>query len=168
MVQMEKLTPKMTSLVTSKSRSHSGFTLLELILVMAVIAIIAGTAVSFVFTPQQADHIALDRDLKLFVRNSRQTAVYSDTSVYLFISHKGIRRSGSVDKESASEWLHFPEGTTVKLQQNGQWNSLNKQAQHRYLISRSGLCEPINLKISIGKSEFEYAFQALNAFSELK
>lgn len=178
-------TPQMTSAARTSNRKP-GFTLIEIIMVLAIASVVMGSAIGMMI--YSSDERAL-RDasgqIELLAKRARTTAILHQTS-YALEFREGIVRllphaeAGLEEKKSNRR----KEGPDVTSTANGQqvildrdlalfirrwnseeWFSTTKNTVHVWRFDPDGLCEPVSIRLTLGKNSSEDTFHPLSATS---
>lgn len=156
--------------MTSNYKCSKGFTLLEIIVVLSIIALFLSSAASFIVRSKETDFNVFSVDFQNYVRETKLLAQDSDESVYIVLTRDKIWRSHqeTLDASSQSDVLEVPEGIRVSMRrkEDGLWrvtHSGNKKGVF-WLFSRSGCCEVVEIKLNYGDSEYFYEYDYLTAY----
>lgn len=149
------LAPK-TKLINTTSQRH-GFTLLELMITLALIAIIAGSSMLYIGTNQNSDLAELRVSTINLVRNARALAANKNQAQYLNLSSTELWIDASA--AARDELDHSPPQhsrvtipanveTYFSLEDSGSWSRLGSNP-HRWCIASSGLSETVRIKFQM-------------------
>ena len=150
----------------TKLQTRKGFTILELVIVLGVFAVFAGSAATFMFKGNNEEANKFYAELQNFVRDTKPYTLSEKTSYYLHFDKDRIWRS---QKEKAIfhegyKNLPIPEGAILFLSKNGEdWTKISQKKTFTWLFSRSGICEPVTLRFTLNNSDFECTFLELTA-----
>ncbi|MCB1061336.1 MAG: prepilin-type N-terminal cleavage/methylation domain-containing protein [Verrucomicrobiae bacterium] len=163
------------SVVGAKRRSSKGFTLMEMIVVLAIIVLMTGFfAMSFDESPVERLLSPVAQDLKKLSRQAvTEAAAYREDYAILMtpgqlqlVRGQGAGAGGAVSLE-IEETLTIPAGATVTAKWPGDdnWQPVDGQA---WLIRSGGLCEPLIVRLGStqGNAFIELAFDPLTGMAE--
>ena len=153
---------------TSIQQRQSGFTLLEIIIVLVVIGTIFGGSLLLLSTRPDDVINTLPREIENLVKSSLEKAKQQKQTHYIHLSKDSIWLSPVADetKPSSGGTLHvpLPKDSTIsyKAHSANQWNTVKRKQQIVHLaVSSSGICEHISLRITAGDSYAECNFHPL-------
>lgn len=178
--------PQMTSAVRT-SKLARGFTLIEIVIVLAISAIVLGGAAGMLF--YSSDERVLRNasgEIELLAKRARTTAILLQTPYALEFREKtvnllpfaeagqeetrlvsGARVGGEkVELESAERWQYsLEDGVEVSVKR---WNAsefldTKKDAVHVWRFDPNGLCEPLSVRLTTEKSWSEDTYHPLTA-----
>jgi type II secretion system protein H len=183
---MEWKTPQMISAVRTNKHS-SGFTLLEIVIVLTIAAIVIGGAVGkMIYSSDERVLRNASGEIELLAKRARTTAILLQTPYALEFREKEVRLlplaeagkdedttvSGraiggeEVLTENAERW-NYPLESGVEVQVR-RWNAEKwlptpKDAVHVWRFDPNGLCEPLSVKLTHGESWSEDIYNPLTA-----
>lgn len=152
----------------TKPSPNKGFTILEIIITLSVIALFIGASASFLHTKSSSELSEFNSELQNFIRDTKLSAE-REQSLYLHFSQDKIRRSrlAEIDKSTAIQHeIKIPAELKIAVKSDLVWQKVEKSFNHQWLFSRSGLVEPLSIRLSMNKSEFELDFNELTALPE--
>jgi type II secretion system protein H len=176
----------MTSAVRTNKRPR-GFTLIEIVMVLALVAVIMGGAVSvMVFSSDEKVLRNASGEIEVMAKRARTTAILRQTP-YALEFREGVVRlmplaeAGRVEKKTAGG--HKIGGETeksaggerreyvldsslnlfVRRWNSEEWLPAAKDTVHVWRFDPDGLCEPISVRLTIGKSWMEDSYHPLTA-----
>jgi prepilin-type N-terminal cleavage/methylation domain-containing protein len=168
------------------NKSNPGFTLIELVMVLAIAAIVMGGAVGMMI--YSSDERALSHssgEIELLAKRARTTAILKQTP-YALEFREGIVRllplaNAGMDRRKISKNRVEPDpeeintDTTRQINLEGglnvlvrRWNSEEwlttlKNTVHVWRFDPDGLCEPISVRLTLNKSWAEDTYHPLTA-----
>ncbi len=145
------------------SRPPGGYTLLEILMVLAIMSLLVGAAVPMVTGFSREQRLRdVARELLIFAKTARTDAMTTGQATEVVFGAKaiGLRRPG--DKEEPSETMQPPAGIKVTLRPFGE-DKVQKRDGQRWIFQPTGLCEPLTIIITEGESYLEIDFDPLTA-----
>lgn len=147
--------------VTGVGRSARAFTLLEIIAVLLVISVLAGTAAGLVF---QGDGFHLARaqdDVTALVRRAARFCA-ADGSDYTIRFKPGECALLGADGEVIGDTIFFPQGSRLGLRGFRQTKFVSPDRTGVFWVMQaSGLCRPLTVRLEMGREEWEVDFGPL-------
>jgi prepilin-type N-terminal cleavage/methylation domain-containing protein len=181
-------TPPMTSAVRTTERERPpGFTLLEIVIVLAIAAVVMGGAVGLmVYSSDERVLRNASGEIELLAKRARTTAILLQTP-YALEFREGIvklmplaeagrdekftvggRKIGGeeVREDDAERWEYVLEGGMRVFMRR--WNSeeflsTRKNTVHVWRFDPNGLCEPVSIKLELDDSWIEDSYHPLTA-----
>ncbi len=175
---------------TNNQMRRGGFTLLEIVIVLALAAmILAGAVGTMIYSSDERALKSATSEIESMAKRARTIAILNQTP-YALEFREGIVRllpyaeAGQDEKKSSRRRLmeEKPEENDASqhreyMLESGlalsvlRWNSNKwlpavKDAHHIWRFDPDGLCEPISLRISLGKSWMEETFHPLTATTQ--
>jgi len=154
------------NLPTKNSKAFRGFTILELVIAMAIVVLFFGTAAIFAIQRGNEDLMLLSSDLRTLASESKEAALQENRSKYIIFTPTAIWQSNDPDSEFDNGLPHLSVKSefTVSVRLDQEWITLNKDnPKVIWLFSSSGLCEQISLKLEADDASYEYDFHPLTA-----
>jgi prepilin-type N-terminal cleavage/methylation domain-containing protein len=146
----------------ARDRQPRGYTLLEIALVVAIIALIIGAAVPLTsgFTREQQLRDVV-RDLLVFAKTARAEAMTTGRAAEVIFAKEGfaLRRAG---EEEPSEVRRLPRGMRYVIQPFGMEKAVRPDGQ-RWIFQPTGLCEPVTVRVEADEAWMQVTFDALTA-----
>lgn len=147
---------------SSGARRLRGYTLLEILMVLAIIALLVGAAVPMItgFSREQRFRDVM-RDLLILAKTARTEAMTSGRATEIIFAPKafGLRRPG---EEEPSDVSKIPSGMKMALRPLGEERPQKPDGQ-RWIFQPTGLCEPITVILTEGDAYLEVDFDPLTA-----
>ncbi|MDB9741724.1 type II secretion system GspH family protein [Akkermansiaceae bacterium] len=145
-----------------------GFTLVEIVVVMGVIAIIMAGAVSFLGKSDPGEVIDFENELSKYVQDTRLIALHEQSAYYLHFEKDKIWRSRNKEEESlvkdTSDAYNFPVGIQMIVDiEDTKFDIKEKSITKNWLFSSSGLIEQCKIEYSLNGSSGNLAFDTRNA-----
>jgi prepilin-type N-terminal cleavage/methylation domain-containing protein len=169
---------------------RGGFTLLEIVIVLALAAmILAGAVGTMIYSSDERALKSASSEIESMAKRARTIAILNQTP-YALEFREGIVRllpyaqAGQDEKKSSRRRPADVEAEAADSSQNREyvlegglelsilrWNSNKwlpavKDTFHIWRFDPDGLCEPISLRISLGKSWVEETFHPLTATAQ--
>jgi prepilin-type N-terminal cleavage/methylation domain-containing protein len=186
---MEWKTPAMTSAAkTSKHGCRRGFTLLEIVIVLAIAAVVMGGAVGMmVYSSDERVLRNASGEIELLAKRARTTAILLQTPYALefregivklmplaetgrdekrTVSGRSIGGEPVVEEDIGERWQYQLEGgmeVFVRRWNSSEWLATRKNAVHVWRFDPNGLCEPISVRLSLENSWTEDSYNPLTA-----
>lgn len=176
--------------MTSAVRTNSGprgFTLLEIVIVLAIAAVVMGGAVGLmVYSSDERVLRNASGEIELLAKRARTTAILLQTP-YALEFREGVvrlmplaeagrdekrtvggRRIGGepVIQEAGERWEYALEGDMqifVRRWNSSEWLATRKNTVHVWRFDPSGLSEPISVRLALENSWSEDAYHPLTA-----
>lgn len=145
------------SKISHNLRARRGaYTLLEIMIALAIIALLAGTAIPFFLdNSDQVDQAA--NDLRTFCRKVRAEAINLGEPRLIEVSQSALQVRGSDDK------VEVPEGWTLEIRRSLEKKFRKPIRNELWEFNGEGLCEPIALRFVQGSRVYEMEFDPLTA-----
>ncbi len=173
--------PQMTSAVRT-TKHPRGFTLLEIVIVLAIAAMVMGGAAGFmVYSSDERALRNVSGQIELLAKRARTTSILQQTPYALEFRQGIVRllplaRAGIVGKERAGlgglsetvdddqqvNWKDDMEFSILRWNTD-KWMPTGKDTIHVWRFDPDGLCEPISIRLSLGKSWMEDTYHPLTA-----
>lgn len=190
MVLMAWPTPKMTS--AAKNKRPRGFSLLEIVIVLAIIAVILGSALGLmVFSSDERVLRNTSGEIELLAKRARTIAILHQTPYALefregivrllplaqaglddkqISRHRGGEANPETSNTAENRQLALDDGVELFIRRwnSDQWYDTRKQAVHVWRFDPDGLCEQITVRLTLGHSSSEDTFHPLTANSILE
>ena len=165
MDRMEKPAQKMILARKTYRALPRGFTILELVIVLFIVALFAGSAMTLLVKSDNKEALNFEADFKNFVRDTKFYNIESKRTYYIFFDHERIWRSteDSFQFEPSLEHIPIPPNTLVSVNKNDSWIKVKKGAPARWLFSSSGISEPFIVRFSLDKTLVEIDFDEIAA-----
>lgn len=170
------------------SKSPAGFTLLEIVIVLAIAAVVMGGAVTFmIFSSDERALRNASGEIELLAKRARTTAILQQTP-YALEFRQGIVRmlplaqagqdekrtaggkriGGVIEEETpgAEKRFYQLDGAmrlSVKRWDSNEWLPTLKNSIHIWRFDPDGLCEPLSIRIALDKSWAEDTYHPLTA-----
>jgi len=175
----------MTSAARIRSRTRAGFTLLEIVIALAIVALIVGGALGVM--AYSSDERALrgaSSEIEVMAKRARASAIRHQTPYALVFSQDGVRmmplaeasgvertlasgrRIGGDEVPMAGERADFSlGGMDLHVRRWGArgWDHVVKRVVHVWRFDPDGLCEPLSLRLVAGKNWIEDEYHPLTA-----
>jgi type II secretion system protein H len=178
---------------TKTNKFLSGFTLIEIVMVLAIAAVVSGGAITYlVFSSDERDLRKTSTEIESLARRARTTAILQQTPYALEFTPGSIRllpfaEAGKVTKttalgnpiggrkveKSAPAAAHTPTYADFNTSSDmvvsiRRWNSeawlpMKANSPLVWRFDPDGLSEPISVRLERGKSWIQDAFHPLNA-----
>lgn len=173
-------------LAVRTSESRSGFTLIEIVMVLAIAAIVIGGAVGMmVYSSDERTLRNMSGEIELLAKRARTTAILNQTP-YALEFREGVVRllpfaNAGLDRRKISknrveqDTDEFASDTSRQISLDGgvnvevrRWNSEEwlttfKEVVHVWRFDPDGLCEPLSVRLTVGKSWAEDTYHPLTA-----
>lgn len=152
----------MTRIRVPGTTARSAYTLIEIMLVMALIALLLGTAVPLVsgFSREQKLRDVV-RELLVMAKTARTDAVTTGHAAEIVFGKRAfsLRRS---DETEPGRTETIPAGMAYTLRAFGAEKAQKPDGQ-RWVFQPSGLCEPITVRVVDDDAWMEVRFDPLTA-----
>lgn len=175
----------MTSAVRTIDRGPRGFTLIEIVMVLAIAAIVMGGAVGMMI--YSSDERALRNasgEIELLAKRARTTAILQQTP-YALEFRQGIVRlmplalAGRIERRTTGghrvggepetenigeQWKYVLDGgmnVFVRRWNSNEWLPTGKNSIHVWRFDPNGLCEPLSVRLTLDKSWCEDTYHPL-------
>ena len=169
------------------NRSPRGFTLLEIVIVLAISAVVMGGAVGLmVYSSNERVLRNASGEIELLAKRARTTAILLQTPYALEFRENvvrllplaeagqdekrtvGGRRIGGepVIREGGERWEYpLEDGVRVLVRRwnSSEWLPTVKDAVHVWRFDPNGLCEPISVRLTVDESWSEDTYHPLTA-----
>lgn len=162
----------MTSAVRTNKRPR-GFTLIEIVMVLAISAIVMGGAVGLmIFSSDERVLRNASGEIELLAKNARTISILNQTP-YALEFREGIVRllplaqagqdlekskksgdDGEEENVDTSRQVTLDSGVEVAVRRwnSEEWLKAEKKAVHVWRFDPDGLCEPLSVQLTLGKS----------------
>lgn len=172
---------------TRSDRSRGGFTLLEIVIVLAIAALIMGGAMGMmIYSSNERLLSDASGEIELLAKRARTTAILQQTP-YALEFREGIvrlmplaqagrsekrtvggRRIGRepVDDGGGERWelpLERDLSVFIRRWNTSEWLPTVKNAVHVWRFDPTGLCEPISVRLTVDSSWSEDTYHPLTA-----
>lgn len=166
------------------TKPRRGFTLIEIVMVLAIAAIVMGGAVGLmIFSSDERVLRNASGEIELMAKRARTIAILHQTP-YALEFREGVVRLLPLAQAGVSEKknrLADPQPVTENSDENRQlnldggmavlvrhwnsdaWLSTVKNTVHVWRFDPDGLCEPISVRLTLGKSWAEDTYHPLTA-----
>ncbi len=169
------------------NKSSQGFTLIEIVMVMAIAAVVMAGAISLiVFSSDERGLRNASGEIELLAKRARTIAILHQIPYALEFREGVVRllpfaQAGIVDKKSIGKKQHAPEpvandpgenrqynlasGVTLTIRHwnSDKWLGTAKDNVQVWRFDPDGLCEPISVHLALGRSWAEDTFHPLTA-----
>lgn len=171
----------MISAVRTNNRPR-GFTLLEIVIVLAIAAMVMGGAAGFmVYSSDERVLRDVSGQIELLAKRARTTSILQQTPYALefrlgIVRMLPLARAGIIGKErpglgDLAESVDDDQQVALKgdmqlsiLRWNSEkWLGTGKNSIHVWRFDPDGLCEPISIRLSLDKSWMEDSYHPLTA-----
>lgn len=170
-----------------RRRGWSGFTLLEIIIVLAVAAVVLAGAVGLmVYSTDERGLRRASGEIELFAKRARASAILRQTPYALQFREGSVRLlplalAGSDRKTTAggreiggeetekpeydADEFHIPADIELSVRRwnSDKWLPARNQAIHIWRFDPDGISEPVSVRLATGKSYIEDTFHPLTA-----
>ena len=173
-------------LAVRTNKVRRGFTLIEIVMVLAIAAIVMGGAVSLmIFSSDERVLRNASGEIELLAKNARTIAILNQIPYALEFREGVVRllpfaqagmdldKNGNRRGESNEEDASLEESRQVNLESGIEmsirhWNSeawlgTQKKAVHVWRFDPDSLCEPLSLRFTLDKSWLEDTYHPLSA-----
>ena len=176
-------------LAVRTTKKHQGFTLIEIVMVIAIAAIVMGGAVGLmVFSSDERTLRNASGEIELLAKRARTISILKQTPYALEFRHGMVRllplaQTGVENKkisrsnpkrnlqapESASadesRQLALEDGLKISIRRwnSDEWLNTAKDAVHIWRFDPDGLCEPLSVRLALGTSFIEDTYHPLTA-----
>ena len=164
-----------------------GFTLIEIVMVLAIAAIVMAGAVSLmIFSSDERALRNASGEIELMAKRARTIAILHQTPYALEFREGVVRllplaQAGITDEKKSrlrsepaaetrpttdeSRQLNLEGGMGILIRHwnSEQWLPTVKKAVHVWRFDPDGLCEPLSLRLTLGKSWAEDSYHPLTA-----
>ncbi|NQW99578.1 prepilin-type N-terminal cleavage/methylation domain-containing protein [bacterium] len=176
----------MISAVRTTRPPPRGFTLIEIVMVLGISAIVMGGAVGLMmYSSDERELRNASGEIELLAKRARTISILNQTP-YALEFRQGIvkllplaQAGMDLDKTSSrrpeiepqedvaneSREVELPAGVEISIRRwnSEEWFGTGKKTVHVWRFDPDGLCEPISLRYSLGKSWAEDTFHPLTA-----
>jgi prepilin-type N-terminal cleavage/methylation domain-containing protein len=173
-------------LAVRTTKPRRGFTLIEIVMVLAISAIVMGGAIGLmIFSSDERVLRNASGEIELLAKRARTIAILNQTP-YALEFREGVVRllplaQAGLDLKKSSRQREEPEpeaGTgdesrqinleggleiSIRRWNSEEWLTTLKKTVHVWRFDPDGLCEPISIRYSLGKSWAEDTFHPLTA-----
>lgn len=163
------------------NKPQRGFTLIEIVMVLAIAAIVMGGAVGLMVS--SSDERALRNvsgEIELLAKRARTIAILNQTPYALEFREGVVRllpfaqaglelKKGELEMPTSSaeesRQIQLEDGVEISVRRwnSEQWLNTEKKAVHVWRFDPDGLCEPISVRMSLDKSWAEDSYHPLTA-----
>ncbi len=172
---------------TNNFRSRAGFTLIEIVLVLAIAAVVMGGAVGLmIFSSDERALRGASGEIELMAKRARTTAILRQTP-YALEFREGLVRllplaQAGMDLRKNARRRNEPEpppntdpssnleyaldgniALSIRRWNSDQWFGTARDAVHIWRFDPDGLCEPLTVRLTLGDSWTEDTYQPLTA-----
>lgn len=166
------------------NKPQRGFTLIEIVMVLAISAIVMGGAIGLmIFSSDERVLRNASGEVELLAKRARTIAILNQTP-YALEFREGIVRllplaQAGMDLKKSSKQREEPEASaadesrqinleggleiSIRRWNSEEWLTTLKKTVHVWRFDPDGLCEPISIRYSLGKSWAEDSFHPLTA-----
>ncbi|MEY3895051.1 MAG: hypothetical protein RLZZ214_570 [Verrucomicrobiota bacterium] len=166
------------------NKPRRGFTLIEIVMVLAISAIVMGGAIGLmIFSSDERVLRNASGEIELLAKRARTIAILNQTP-YALEFREGVVRllplaQAGMDLKKSSKQREEPEASAVdesrqidleggleisiRRWNSEEWLTTHKKTVHVWRFDPDGLCEPISIRYSLGKSWAEDTFHPLTA-----
>ncbi len=180
--------PKMISAAkTSHDPAHAGFSLLEIVIVLAIAAVILGGAVGrMVYSSDERVIRNTSGEIELLAKRARTMAILHQAPYALEFRQKQVRIlpyaeagederrkirgreiGGAVvkDAEESENEIQLPAEMQISIRRwnADKWLPTGKDTVHVWRFNSDGLCEPISVRMALENSQGEDDYHPLTA-----
>lgn len=155
------------------SKSPRGFTLIEIVMVLAISAIVMGGAVGLmIFSSDERALRNASGEIELLAKNARTVSILNQTPYALEFREGVVRmmplaqagrdleksansRGGEpAESVDASRQVTLDSGIEVAVRRwnSEEWLKTGKKSVHVWRFDPDGLCEPLAVQLTLGKS----------------
>lgn len=183
---MAKKAPPMISAAKTNNASR-GFTLIEIVIVLAIAAIIMGGAVGvMVYSSDERVLRDASGEIELLAKRARTIAILNQTPYALEFREGTVKllpfaQAGLDDKQlkrniftqgdtqtantSENRQLTLEDGMEIRIRRwnSEDWLTTVKNTVHVWRFDPNGLCEPISVRLTLGRSWIEDTYHPLTA-----
>jgi prepilin-type N-terminal cleavage/methylation domain-containing protein len=168
------------------NKPPSGFTLIEIVMVLAIAAIVMGGAVGMmIYSSDERTLRNTSGEIELLAKRARTTAILNQTP-YALEFREGVVRllplaNAGMDRRKISKnrvepdpdeigadstrQINLEGGVNVLVRRwnSDEWLTTFKEVVHVWRFDPDGLCEPISVRFTLGKSWAEDTYHPLTA-----
>ncbi len=171
------------SAVRTENRRHAGFTLIEVILVLAISAmVVAGAVGVMMYSSDERALRAATGEIEVMAKRARTVAMLQQTPYALEFSGTGVRMmplaEAMIPLEKRGEYGGLAEGSrfspvyaewvpeedqvlSIKRWASVNWLPVTDRAIHVWRFDPDGICEPIAVRVQMEQSWMEVDFHPL-------
>jgi prepilin-type N-terminal cleavage/methylation domain-containing protein len=182
---MARKAPPMTSAAKTNKFARGGFTLIEIVIVLAIAAIIMGGAVGvMVYSSDERVLRDASGEIELLAKRARTIAILNQTPYALEFREGTVKllplaQAGLDDKKlkrqifteaepqntSENRQLKLEDGMELRIRRwnSDDWLSTVKNTVHVWRFDPNGLCEPVSVRLTLGRSWIEDTYHPLTA-----
>lgn len=168
-------------LAARTTKPRRGFTLIEIVMVLAIAAIVMGGAVGLMVSSSDERVLRnLSGEIELLAKRARTIAILNQTPYALEFREGVVRllplaqaamdlKKGELEMETvssdSSRQVNLENGVEISIRRwnSDQWFSTAKKSVHVWRFDPDGLCEPITIRITLDKSWSEDTYHPLTA-----
>lgn len=181
MDRMVYQTPQMISAVRTSNRSR-GFTLLEIVVVLGIAAMVMGGAAGFmIYSSDERALRDISGQIELLAKRARTTSILQQTPYALefrvgivrllplaragIVSKKSSGREEAIESVDDDKQVILKDGMSLSILRwnSAKWLTTEKNTIHVWRFDPDGLCEPVSIRLSLGKSWSEDTYHPLTA-----
>lgn len=174
-------TPQMISAAKTSNRSR-GFTLLEIVVVLGIAAMVMGGAAGFmIYSSDEHALRDISGQIELLAKRARTTSILQQTPYALefrvgivrllplaragIVSKKGPGREEAIESVDDDKKVILKDGMSLSILRwnSAKWLTTEKNTIHVWRFDPDGLCEPVSIRLSLGKSWSEDTYHPLTA-----
>lgn len=182
---MARKAQQMTSAAKTNKFARAGFTLIEIVIVLAIAAIIMGGAVGvMVYSSDERVLRDASGEIELLAKRARTIAILNQTPYALEFREGTVKllplaQAGLDDKKlkrqifteaepqnsGENRQLKLEDGMELRIRRwnSDDWLSTVKNTVHVWRFDPNGLCEPISVRLTLGRSWIEDTYHPLTA-----
>lgn len=172
-------------LAAKTTEKHRGFSLLEIVMVLAIASIVIGGAVGLmVYSADERTLRDASGEIELLAKRARTISILEQTPYALEFSEGVVRllpfaqaglppkKSGANSKEftpstegGTNRQLELAAGLAIFIRRwnSDDWLGTAKNSIHVWRFDPDGLCEPVSIRLTLGKSWAEDTYHPLTA-----
>lgn len=163
------------------NKPQRGFTLIEIVMVLAIAAIVMGGAVGLMISSSDERVLRnVSGEIELLAKRARTIAILNQTPYALEFREGVVRllplaqagmdmKKGELESQIASadsnRQINLDSGVAISIRRwnSQEWFNTEKNSVHVWRFDPDGLCEPISVRISLDKSWAEDTYHPLTA-----
>lgn len=154
--------------MTHKNLRHSGFTILEIVIVLAIISLLVSTAAPEIASMLLAEKLkAPARELEAMAITARCDAITEQRLYRIILSPAGFRLEKNDGKDRFTLLSQFRMDQDVRYE-IATWPKevWEQPKQHIWYFPPTGLCEPLRVIFRKGDSYFLQKFSAITGWDQ--